>query len=76
MANHLRESRPSSRAGFRDYLLGTDVARLRDEAYTELALLVVEALSRVCGPLAVTDGESDPVIVTPGCDALDLATRL
>ena len=42
----------------------------------ELALVILERLSRVCGPLVLVDSSAMvPAVITPGCDVRELAHR-
>ena len=42
----------------------------------ELALVILERLSHVCGPLVLVDDSTmAPMVVTPGCDVRELARR-
>jgi hypothetical protein len=47
-----------------------------DKPSIELALMILEKLSRVCGPfLLVDDSSVTPVVVVPGADISELAAR-
>lgn len=76
-----------ARPGREDFQASIWVKDIRDETEptpfsfhkprAETAILVLEALSRTCGPFALVDDSAmRPVVVTPGCDPAELAARM